>query len=158
MKNVYLVQHAEPRYEPKEEITEKGHQDTEKISKYAAEHLRISVDRIFHSEKPRAKETAEVLARFLKPSKGIEESDNLKPKDDLKVWLDRLSNIKEDVMIVGHMPFLSNFAYCLITDLTSPKEEKIGFEKSGIVCLAKQKKDWSLKWMVTPDMIRTTIE
>jgi phosphohistidine phosphatase SixA len=108
-----------------------------------------------------------VIAKYLTPPKGIEESDSLKGDDDVKVWLDRLSTIEEDVMLVGHMYFLNDFAYCLITNTATPPPpmkkgdeyaKKIDFEKSSMVCLEKREKGWSLKWMVTPDMIRTKIE
>ncbi|MHA2063456.1 MAG: phosphohistidine phosphatase SixA [Candidatus Thorarchaeota archaeon] len=152
---IYLVRHADAEFNPPRKITEKGYQETEKISRYVSSHLRIEVDQIIHSGKTRAEETAQVLGNHIKPANGIVRGDNLKPNDDVGIWLERLANTEKDVMIVGHLPFLNNLAYCLIVGTTSPVEDKIGFRTSSIACLTKQEEGWSLKWMITPDMIRT---
>ncbi|MHA2135146.1 MAG: phosphohistidine phosphatase SixA [Candidatus Thorarchaeota archaeon] len=157
MTTIYLVRHADAEFDPPRKITETGHQETEKISKYIASHLQIEVDQIIHSGKVRAEQTAQVLGEHLKPAAGIVEGDNLKPNDDLGIWLDRLESIEKDVMIVGHLPFLNNLAYCLITGQASPEDDRFRFRKSSIVCLTKQEKRWILKWMITPDMIRTGV-
>ena len=48
----------------------------------AAAARQIKIAEILHSEKLRAKETAEILTRFLSPARGVREISGLSPEDD----------------------------------------------------------------------------
>jgi phosphohistidine phosphatase len=150
---LYLVQHAEAKSEeedPERSLTEKGLQDIKKVASYLAR-LNIKVDEIFHSGKKRALQTAEVLAKNLKPKKGVSTKDGLAPLDDPQIWLERLSELEEEVMIVGHLPHLSKLASLL---LTGDKEKPIvTFKNAGLLCLKRSGNNWSVEWMITPDLI-----
>ena len=82
MMNLYLVRHAEPKSreeDPERPLTEKGLADIKRVAEFIAEHVNIKVDRIIHSHKARARETAEVLADGLHPPLGISQVDGLDP-------------------------------------------------------------------------------
>jgi phosphohistidine phosphatase len=151
---LYLVQHAEAKSkeeDPERGLTEKGLQDIRKVASYVAG-LNIRVDEIFHSGKKRALQTAEVLAEHLKLEKDVFEKDGLAPMDDPQIWFERLSELEEDIMLVGHLPHLSKLASLILTG--DAGKTIINFKNAGILCL-KRSEDahWSVEWMITPDLI-----
>lgn len=155
---LYLVQHAEAKKEeidPARPLSEKGLKDITKTSLYLT-YFNMSLHKIFHSKKLRAKQTAEVLFQYLKPVRGITEVDGLSPLDDPEIWFNRLKDIPEDIMLVGHLPHLSKLASLL---LCGDKEKNIiEFKMAGIVCLKRQNDLWLLQWIITPEITITQSE
>ena len=91
--NLYLVQHGEAKTkaeDPDRALTDTGKKLSEKTACFAAEQARVSVDAVFHSGKIRAQETAEIMATYLFPAKGVSEEKDLSPNDDPKAWAARL--------------------------------------------------------------------
>ena len=152
---VYLVQHGEAKSEeedPARPLTEKGLADARKMANYASRILKLNVKKILHSGKLRAEQTADVFAEALKPENGISEADGLDPLADPKIWAERLEELGEDLMLVGHLPHLSRLVSFLT--LKSPEHEIIKFSMGGIVCLERIKpKRWMILWAIIPDMI-----
>jgi phosphohistidine phosphatase len=154
--NLYLVQHAESK--PKEEdpqrsLSDLGKTDVEKVAAFVSEHTTLKIDRILHSGKTRARQTAEVLAKYLNPQDGIFVAEDMEPMADPSIWTNRLAEEKEDLMLVGHLPHLDKLAAKLVCGDTS--KSVVAFQNSGVVCLAKDDSGvWSLYWMVTPRMLK----
>lgn len=151
---VYLVQHAEAKSEqedPSRSLSEKGMHTIKKVASYASQ-CDLKIHMIFHSSKLRAKQTAEVLSEHLNPAKGISEVDGLAPLDDPAIWAQRLKDIQEDVILVGHLPHLAKLASLL---LCGDKDKNvISFKMAGIVCLQRtDTESYSLQWMVTPEVV-----
>ncbi|MCW3975868.1 MAG: histidine phosphatase family protein, partial [Candidatus Bathyarchaeota archaeon] len=74
---LYLVQHAGAKKEeedPVRPLSEKGWRDIDKILNFL-KGKGIGVSKIFHSEKLRAKQTAEKLGEAINSSDGIIETD-----------------------------------------------------------------------------------
>ncbi len=110
------------------------------------------MSRIFHSEKTRAAETAEILAAHLDCIGNLRESDALKPNDDPSVWEQRLAGWNEDVMLVGHLPHLDRLAALLIC--RNPDVTVIDFPPAGAACLARNEAGgWNIEWMVAPGIL-----
>ncbi|MEK6693709.1 MAG: phosphohistidine phosphatase SixA [Nitrospirota bacterium] len=148
---LYLVQHAEAKREeedPVRGLTEKGLQDIRKVSA-SVSNLNIKISKIFHSGKTRALQTAEVLAEYLKPEKGLFETDGLAPLDEPEIWAERISTLDEDLVLVGHLPHLGRLASLL---LCGDKEKNvIDFKMGGVVCLKRPEDNrWSVEWMILP--------
>ena len=104
---LYLVQHAEAKSkaeDPSRPLSENGLKTIGEVAKYAAQHLRIQVAEIVHSGKLRAKQTAEVLAEHLKPTKWLMTSKDLEPLADPGIWKNHLAETPKDTMLVGHLP------------------------------------------------------
>ena len=81
----------------------------------------------------------------------IEEKDLL-PNDDPQEWALRLSEEKENIMLMGHLPNLSKLASLLLTK--SANKVSIGFKNSDIVCLQRDdSRNWMLSWAVTPEIL-----
>jgi phosphohistidine phosphatase len=151
---LYLVQHAEAKREeedPARPLSEKGSQDIARVAAYIAQ-LNISIDKIFHSTKLRAKQTAGILFENLKPMKGISEIDGLSPLDDPHIWAVRLKDLREDVILAGHLPHLARLASLLLSGHAD--KNIVSFKMGCIVCLKKDDAGiWSLQWMLTPEVI-----
>jgi phosphohistidine phosphatase len=151
---LYLVQHAEAKKEeedPERGLTDKGLNDISRTALFA-QRLRLGVVNIYHSGKKRAMQTAQILADHVKPEKGIIQSDGLAPMDDPAVWAGRLAGMREDIMLVGHLPNLAK----LVGLLLCGDQEKVlvHFKMAGIVCLRRADDDrWALEWMVVTEMI-----
>jgi phosphohistidine phosphatase len=150
---LYLVQHGEAKREeedPQRGLTDKGFKDAARTAIYAQK-LRFTVSVIHHSGKTRAVQTAQIFADYLKPEKGLSRTDNLAPMDDPEVWADRIAEMDEDVMLVGHLPHLARLAGLL---LCGDKERTcVDFKMGGIVCLKRLDGGrWAVEWMVVPEM------
>lgn len=152
---LYLVQHADSKRkeeDPLRPLSEKGWEDIRNVAKYAEEHLHIQVKQIVHSGKLRAEQTAEVLAKHLHPAKGVIAAGGLEPLDDTKVWKNRLAETAEDIMIVGHLPYLSKLASHLL--IRYKDKEVVAFRMGGIFCLEKDDNGgWTVQWIITPEII-----
>ncbi len=152
---LYLVQHGEAKTKeenPDRPLTDAGKNASKKTACFSAEQAQVSVKAILHSGKTRARDTAEIMASYLCPVKGMIEEKDLLPNDDPQEWASRLSEEKEDIMLVGHLPHLSKLASLLLTG--SDGKFSIGFKNSGIVCLQREDNNpWALSWLVTPEIL-----
>jgi phosphohistidine phosphatase len=151
---LYLVQHAEAKREeedPSRPLTENGIQDIKKTASHASK-LNIKVEKIFHSTKLRAKQTEEILSENLNPIGGVLETDGLAPMDHPVIWAERLEDIKDNIVLVGHLPHLGRLASLLLC--RDSEKGIIAFRMAGIVCLQRNDEGrWSLQWMITPEII-----
>lgn len=152
---LYLVQHAEALREdvdPTRSLSERGQQDIKKVAEFAAR-LNLKVQRIFHSGKIRAMQTAQILADYLKFERELSQTDGLSPMDDPQIWFERISQITEDIMLVGHMPHLGRLASLF---LSGDKERNIvNFKMGGIVCLKRfEDGHWAVEWMIIPEVVK----
>jgi len=154
--NLYLVQHAEAK--PKEEdpdqsLSEVGLQNIRKTAYFASEILNIRPDKILHSGKTRAEQTAGILGKRLNPAKGVNVTDGLKAMDKPSIWADRLKEQTEDIMLVGHLPYMSRLASLLL--FGDSEKEIIKFRNAGIVNLIRDDSgDWSIGWILHPEMVK----
>jgi phosphohistidine phosphatase len=150
---LYLVQHAEASKEESSgrDLTEKGRLDLENVAHHL-QRLNVQVGQIFHSGKTRAQSTAKVLARHLHPAHGVSEAPGLAPLDDPEVWANRIAQVDEDIMLVGHLPHLGRLAALL---MSGDKERRIvNFQMGGIVRLNRVATgQWPVDWMILPEIL-----
>jgi len=137
--DIYLIQHAEStpeKEDPSRPLSDEGKATMEKVGALAFL-LKIKPDFIFHSEKLRAKQTAEILARHLGLSDKLRERKGLAPLDPVWTvaqWLnEQAAEGLAGLAIVSHLPFLNKLASLLITG----KEEfgPVSFQNGAIVKL-----------------------
>lgn len=150
---LYLIQHAEAKHEeedPLRPLTEKGWTDARRVVRHAADHAGIRVGRVIHSGKLRARQTAEVWREHLASVK-VTEADGLDPTADPQVWLERLEQETEEVMLVGHLPHLRRLASRLLCG--DEARTVVAFQNGGIVCLQRDEEGWSLRWALTPEVV-----
>lgn len=151
---LYLVQHAKAAskdIDPERALTDEGRQDIQKVAAFI-EVLNFEVDFLWHSGKTRAAQTAETLAEVVKVRTQITARDGLAPNNDVAAIRDELIFGEHDVMIVGHLPFLSKLASLLLTGNESTGT--VAFQQGGIVAFDQSAEgQWQINWMVTPDLI-----
>lgn len=151
--NLYLVQHGEAR--PKEEdpersLSDKGMADVTKIAKYAATQCNMQVDKICHSGKLRAAQTAGILAEHLGIS-SLVKVDGIRPLDVPDTWVAKLKEKSEDLLIVGHLPHLARLATSLLCG--AGENVLVRFQTGGILALKREDLQWQVQWMVVPEII-----
>ena len=151
---LYLVQHAKAvpkQVDPQRPLTEEGQRDIQKVAAFIKP-LNLVVDYLWHSGKRRAIQTAEVLAEVVKINEAKMARDGLAPNDDVTALKDELVPDQKDIMIVGHLPFVSKLASLLLRGDESANT--VAFKQGGIVCLGSSEgNQWQIKWMVTPEIL-----
>ena len=151
---LYLIQHgqaASPDVDPQRPLTEEGVRDVRKVAAFIKP-LKLRVDCLWHSRKKRAVQTAEILAEVVSANEGRVERDGLAPNDDVAAVKDEIVFAQQDVMIVGHLPFVSKLASLLLTGDESAGV--VAFKQGGIVVLSSSEDNhWQVDWMVIPDLI-----
>ena len=148
---LYLIQHGKslPKdQDPDQGLSDKGIAETERMANLAKDHG-LAVTQIRHSVKTRARQTAEIFARSLNPQQGIQEVNGIKPLDDVAEYAAKIDP-DENIMLVGHLPFMERITAYLITG--SIDKTVFKFQNSGIVCLDKdpEKQNWMILGALTP--------
>ena len=147
-----MVQHGEaaPEQEnPDRPLTAQGRADVTRVAQAAAR-CAVRPDGIWHSDKLRARQTAEILGAKLRPGGGVKLAAGLAPKDDPALMAARVEGA-EPLMLVGHLPHLSRLASLLLVG--DPSKEVITFRMGGMVCLDHAESGWRVKWIVTPEVL-----
>lgn len=151
---LYLVQHGEAKSkdeDPERPLTEGGRRDVAKVADFLRP-LRLTVTAAWQSGKTRAAETADVLARALELKEGVTERADIAPGDPVGPVGREIAGAGEDIMIVGHLPFLAKLASLLVAGAESA--DVVSFRNGGVVCLERGGGDrWSVLWAVTPDVL-----
>ncbi len=148
---LYLVQHgcsAAREVDPDQGLTEEGRQEVQRIAEVARGYG-VRVASIAHSGKARARQTAEIMAAALQPPGGVAAREGLKPLDDAAAAAASLGR-EENLMVVGHLPFLSRLTSLLVAG--DPEREIFAFQNGGIVCLERSEDagGWSIRWTLMP--------
>ncbi len=151
---LYLAQHARAASEevdPQRQLTEGGLRDIQKVAEFIRP-LNLCVDYLWHSGKKRAEQTAEVLADAIKINEEHITRDGLGPNDDVTALKGELGTSQQDIMIVGHLPFLAKLTSLLLAG--SASANTVAFKQAGIVCLNHSGGDqWQLEWMIIPELL-----
>ena len=154
MMRLYLVQHGAAKTEAEDlqrGLTEEGRRTVERMADFLAP-LQLALDRIEHSEKLRARQTAEILAARLRPVEETKQITGMAPNDDVEPMRARLAKESRNLMLVGHLPYLSRLVARLL-GLPAGKQV-VRFEMGGVVRLEwDQAEQWLVSWMLTPDLL-----
>ena len=148
-----LVQHGKslPKdKDPAKGLSEEGISEVNRIAGIAKKYG-VNVHRIMHSGKKRALQTAEIFAEVLEPDGGIQEIEGINPLDDVDVFADKIE-ISDNLMLVGHLPFMERLTSYLITG--SIEKPVFKFQNGGILCMDKnpEARTWFIKWSLMPDI------
>jgi len=149
----YIVQHGQSLtkdLDPEKGLSNQGIETVEKIARVAQQYG-VKVNRIQHSGKKRARQTAELLAAILEPADGLQEITGIKPLDDVAAFAARV-DYSAHTMVVGHLPFLERLTSFLITGQQSPVVFKL--QNGGILCLDQIENSDSpaIKWALMPQV------
>jgi len=151
---LYLVQHGEActtEVNPDRPLTERGKLDIERLAAFL-NHAGIKVDRMIHSGKLRATQTAEYLAKAIAPGVEIESSGLINPNDNPKAFDWQSESWDRDTLVVGHLPFLAR----LVSHLVIEEETRsiTAFQPGSVVCLEHTTDShWQINWMIRPELL-----
>jgi|SRR5690242_2757490 phosphohistidine phosphatase len=93
---------------------------------------------------------AEILAAAL--LEGTKQVSGIAPNDDIQPVWERLQREANDLMLVGHLPYLSR----LVATLLGIKRDRtvVEFRMGGVVRLGRNESgQWTLLWAVIPDLL-----
>lgn len=147
---LYLMRHgqaASPDIDPQQGLSEAGRQGIEQLAqRLAAQGIRV--DQVLHSEKTRARQTAEIMAAALAPDVSPQQRRGLKPNDAPSDFIPELECLQEDTLIASHLPFVPS----LLAELTGSfnREQGMSFVPGTIICLTRQDAGWQLEWIDSP--------
>jgi len=148
---LFLVRHGEyipETINPEKPLSDKGKSDIEKIGQQLKD-SGFTVDEIFHSGKLRAKQTAEILAKYILKNDKISQQEGLNPNDNVEPWAEKISTTNHDLMLVGHLPFMAELSALLING--DQYKFAMEFNPGTIAVLSKnQKGKWSLVKILRP--------
>jgi len=149
--HLYLVQHGRQlskEIDSSQPLSEEGLGEVETIAQMAAD-KGIFVQRIEHSSKTRARETASRLNHWLHPPEGMAQRGDIGPLDDVAPLAQEVRS-RPNLMLVGHLPFLDRLTTYLILGKTAPTLFR--FQNAGIVCLDLDEENgqWGIVWTLMP--------
>jgi phosphohistidine phosphatase len=128
----------------------------------ALEALEISFDLILSSPYLRARQTAEIVAEALKSRKRLSLTEELTPSGSPKKLVEFIHRIQpspENVLLVGHEPYLSEFISLLLVGNTSLS---VLMKKGGLCKLStdslKADRCATLEWLLTPKIVASLPE
>ncbi len=151
---LYLVRHGEAKTDledPKRGLTNNGILEVERVAHFIGG-IHIAPNELWYSNKLRAKQTAEIFAKALSNKPKLIERPDLRPNDNVVSFQDQLLGMKDDLMIVGHLPFISRLTSLLICD--NPEVELVSFPECSTLCLESTERHvWTINWVVNPRVL-----
>ncbi len=152
---LYLVQHGEAcakEVDPDRPLTEQGRLDIERLGAILKQ-AGIQADRVIHSGKLRAQQTAKRLSHLIAPGVKLEASEAINPNDDPKTFDLLTDDRDEDILVVGHLPFMAK----LVSHLVTGDEQRpiTDYQPGTVVCLDRvDDRYWRIDWMLRPELFR----
>ena len=149
------MQHGEAAaadVDPERPLTDAGRGSVGVVAAHAAA-CGVHVDRIVHSGKLRAEQTAAILAGAL-GCDVVDQVDGLSPNAAVQEAADALVDAARagSLAIVGHLPFLDRFAALLVAgDCTA---QVVAFRNGGLVKLVPTQWGYAVAWAITPEVAR----
>jgi phosphohistidine phosphatase len=151
---IYLVRHGHALSEeedPARPLSDRGRREVGKIAAFLGKNG-VRVDRVLHSGKTRAQQTAAILADAVGIEVDVTEREGLAPNDPVEPFAEQIGNGKRDLMVVGHLPFLGRLvSYCVTGNAETPV---IAFAAGAIACLQTMEDgEWSIGWFMAPEVL-----
>lgn len=146
---VYLVRHGEAlsaAENPERPLSQEGRQEVESIARLARDRG-AQVAAIYHSGILRAKQTADIFAKVLPPSLGLEQHTGLLPDDDPSIIKAELDCAEQPILLVGHLPFLNRLASLLLYD--NAHRNAVEFLPATMVRCRRSRDRWNIDWTLT---------
>jgi phosphohistidine phosphatase len=150
--NLYLVQHGDAlskQENPDRPLSDKGRVDVERVASFLGRSVRVG--RVIHSGKTRARDTAVILAGALGTGGVVEEGTGLGPNDATGGLADAVVGWSDDVMVVGHLPFMGRMTARLVAG--TEDAAVVAFEPGAVACLESTDDGWAVAWMVRPSLL-----
>ncbi len=151
---IYLVRHGDALpadADPERPLSALGRSQVERVATFLGR-AGIRVGTVAHSGKTRARQTAELLAAMVAAKGRIEGRTGMDPLDPALPLADEAETWKEDVMLVGHLPFMGKLASRLIAE--GEDREVVAFQPGSVACLERKgATGWTLAWLIRPELL-----
>ena len=150
---LYLVRHGEAVANDnggETALSEWGKFEVEKTGTEIADRI-DNLDIIFHSNKLRAQQTAKIIQTKLKfnTTVPLNEMEGLKPNDSVEEIAEWASQLQNDIMLVGHLPFMNKLSGLLLKE--SERNFSLSFGTASIAGFERgESGDWLLLWFFNP--------
>ncbi len=115
-------------------LTEFGQIEASSIAGWIKQ-LHMNNPMIWHSEKVRTKETAQIILDTLGWDSTLTEVPGIRPSSPVAPVATRIEAEDQDLVIVGHMPFMSHMASEMVTGGCT--ETYWNFETCAALCLER---------------------
>ena len=151
---LYLVQHGDAlskEVDPGRGLSDQGKEDITNMAAFLARGY-VQVERILHSGKKRAEETALLFQNCLALGGEFSQVDGITPLDPVEGVAKKADDWQEDTMLVGHLPYMGK----LVSRLVTGKEDVplVTFQPGSVVCLERvETGSWILVLMVRPEVL-----
>lgn len=151
---LYLVQHGEAvtkDVDPDRPLSSDGANAVLRMTTFLS-NAGISVDRVLHSGKTRAKQTAEIFAKSIAESGLTEAISGINPNDPVDEFIPFIESLNTPTMIVGHLPFMAK----LVSELLVHSNEValVEYQPGSMVCMNKdENNNWVINWMIRPELL-----
>ena len=149
---LYFVQHGHAlskQKDPDRPLSEQGIREANNLAKYLVEAC-IEIPQLYHSGKTRAHQTARIIRPCLK-AQTEDRLEGINPNDPVEPIADFLNAQSNDILMVGHLPFLAKMITHLVCGSAT---EIVQFQPGTIVCLEKIEQNWKIRWMLCPELLR----
>jgi len=151
---LYLMRHGEAEgvYEGEEpSLSARGESEVNQIGE-ALFSKKIQLDHIYHSGKLRARQTADIVGSKFSADIPISKKEGLKPNDPVSVFAKDLNDESGNILVVGHLPFVSKLTSFLLAEIES--ELMYSFGTASVACLEyAQSFGWNLHWLIDPESV-----
>lgn len=152
---LYLVQHGDAvkkETDPNRPLSAQGEQDIDRLGAFL-KRAGIRVERVMHSGKLRAAQTAERLATAIAPGVTLEITNLVNPDDDPKEFASQQASSDKEMLVVTHMPFVAKLVSHLVDD-DADYRIAVNFQPGSAVCLEHgADARWLINWMVRPELL-----
>lgn len=155
---LYLVRHGEA-YSNEERferpLNPRGQNEVLQIANFLRnEHCLI--EKIYHSEKLRAIETAEIIANTLALTNKLQILPSLDPDEEVFRLIGDIHEFSQNTLIVGHLPNLALLSsFMIYGNMTTPS---VSFLTATTACFELNNNSWQLKWSIDPQSLRKTVK
>lgn len=151
---LYLVQHGEanqPDVDPERSLTDRGKKDVENIGEFV-KGAGVRVNRVIHSGKLRAQQTAEILCDACGEEGSLERTNMIGPNDPPEPFASEITELNTDTMVVGHLPFMARLVGLFVSG--NPDRIITSYQPGSIVCLEREGSgEWTVAWMLRPELL-----
>lgn len=150
---LYLVQHGDAvpkETDPERPLSDQGRQDVQSLAA-VLKRAGIAVQRLLHSGKHRAEQTAHILAAAVLEQGAAQAVPGIAPGDDATVFAQTVNGWDRDTLVVGHLPFLARLVALLLCG--DPGRELVCYRPGSVVCLERSASGgWCVNWMLRPEL------
>jgi phosphohistidine phosphatase len=151
---LWIVQHGDAlakNVDPDRPLSERGRSDVERLASHLAG-CGVGVERVVHSGKTRAQQTADILAAALQARERVEAVKNLDPMDPPGPFAAECAGAAGDFLVAGHMPFVGK----LVSLLVAAREDAalVDFVPGTAACLERADDGtWSVVCLLRPEFL-----